>query len=52
MDIAAKTCGMTEGKVYEMKIFHAERHTVGSTFLFETNMPKSQTKAQIPTVKP
>jgi fibro-slime domain-containing protein len=37
-DALAATIGLVRGSTYPMDIFHAERHTVGSTFRIETTI--------------
>jgi fibro-slime domain-containing protein len=38
LDASAQTLGITKGQVYELDLFHAERHTPESTFRIDTNL--------------
>jgi fibro-slime domain-containing protein len=38
LDEAAPDLGLTRGNVYRLDLFHAERHTEGSTFRVDTNL--------------
>jgi fibro-slime domain-containing protein len=37
LDASAATFGITKGEVYPLDLFHAERHSVGSTFRIDLN---------------
>ena len=38
LDASAQTLGITKGQVYDLDLFHAERHTPESTFRIDTNL--------------
>jgi fibro-slime domain-containing protein len=38
LDASAQTLGITKGQVYDLELFHAERHTPESTFRIDTNL--------------
>lgn len=38
LDASAAALGLTKGSVYPLDLFHAERHTVGSTFRVDTTL--------------
>lgn len=38
LDAQAATLGITKNTVYSLDLFHAERHTTGSTFRIDTNL--------------
>jgi fibro-slime domain-containing protein len=38
LDTSAEALGITKGQVYELDLFHAERHTPESTFRIDTNL--------------
>jgi fibro-slime domain-containing protein len=37
LDASATTLGITKGQVYPLELFHAERHSIGSTFRIDLN---------------
>ncbi|HXK19424.1 MAG TPA: fibro-slime domain-containing protein [Polyangiaceae bacterium] len=38
LDMAAGMLGITQGTIYHLDLFHAERHTTASTFRIDTNL--------------